>query len=175
MNRTTLFSLILGAIALALGFFQVWPEYQEFVQLRNEITMKQQQLKNQEDYFSDLRRSKEQIEIYKRRLAKIDAALPLNPAIPALYHDLETMSLSSGLVLISIESLVESFDEEVDSSVLRTSAKLKLIGSYEGLKEFLSRVESSARFLNIHSIKFIIPDQEGEGITFDVGVTAYSY
>jgi len=174
-KRTILFPFILTMVSLGLAFFQVWPIYQDLNILQSDVEVTQQQLDNREMYFSQLKTAKQKLDSHDKEMAKIDEAIPFALALPALYDHFEALSFSTGVLLLSIGSTTDPFSEESDSSILRTSVALKLLGSYTGLKEFLSQLNASPRFINVDSISFGAPTEEGAGIAFSIVVNTYSY
>jgi len=175
MKRAILFPFILTIVSLGLAFFQVWPIYQDLNILQNDVEITEQQLNNRENYFSQLKDSKQTLDTHQEEMAKIDEAIPPALALPALYDHFEALSFSSGVVLLSIGSATDPLYEDSDSSILRTAVTLDLLGSYEGLKGFLAQLNASPRFLNVDSLAFGAPEEEDEGIAFSITVNTYSY
>lgn len=170
MNRFFL-SIFLLFSSLIFGVFVVLPRLQEFSLTQKEFKAKKAELESRESYFAHLNSLKERLD-KEELVAKIDAAIPNDPQLPGLYEFLQKLSAGSGLVM---RSIVASQDTPaLNSRLKRINTSLQLGGSYEGLKLFLSGLQSASRMTDVTSINFSDP-KAGTGFVFNIGAESYSY
>ncbi|MEK7510322.1 MAG: type 4a pilus biogenesis protein PilO [Patescibacteria group bacterium] len=169
--------LILILLSIALGVFLVWPSYKEFSSLRQQVQEQEGTLRNKENIIAHLNELRKEFDGYEKELAKIHASLPADTQLPLLYDSMQHLASSSGLGIRSLDSSTRINSEEekkrVKNPMKITSLSLELEGSYEGFKQFLSRVKTTARMLNAQSMK--ISSKKAEELQIDLTLEAYSY
>lgn len=191
------------AICFFLGFILavgvIWPRYQELNVVRGKERDIRAKLQFREEYLEKISNISEQFKRYKEPLSRIDSALPDDPLLPVLFASVESQAAQAGLVLeeisaevtvpvedvLEFQELIGDFPEEVffeedvpeeDAPKLqKTKVLLRVSGSYDSFKNFLSVVENSARLIKIESVSFDSPEEEEELFTFNVGIKIYSY
>ena len=171
MNRFFLSILLIGS-SLIFGIFVAFPRLQAFSVVQKELEVKQAELESRESYFAHLTDLQDRID-EEELVAKIDAAIPNDPQLPALYDFLQSVAAGSGLSLRSI-AVAPQGTQAQGARLKRISASLQLGGSYEGLKIFLSSLLQASRMSDIDSVSFSSP-QAGTGFVFNVRTTSYSY
>lgn len=165
--------IIVSFALLALGsFFLIWPKYQEFGMLEQEILEKKSELESQDEYFKDLELLSVELEKRQEFLLKIDAAITEKRSLPELLNFLQKTASQSRTV---IRALAPSFiGLDLEKGVNVTRLNIQLDGSYVGLKEFISNIEKSARLIEVNNITFSYPEDE-ELFSFNINMTIYSY
>ena len=159
--------------ALILGIFLVWPKYQDLQNLNSQIRQKQSELKSQGEYFLKLEEISQRLEDQKEILAKIDSALPGRPSLPALFDFLQKTSSQSGLVLKEI-----GFGSQPilgQEMIKEIQIPLVLSGSYPAFKDFLKKIEKSARILEVNSVSFSSLSAKEKLFDFSLKIKTYSY
>lgn len=170
MNRFFLSIFLIGS-SLIFGIFVALPRFQAFFVIQKELSVKQAELESKDRYFAHLKDLQNRINA-QALVAKIDAAMPNDPQLPALHDFLQSTAAGSGL---SLRSIVVSQSAQVPSSRLqRVTASLQLGGSYEGLKVFLSSLLRASRMTDVESINFSSP-KAGTGFVFNIRTSSYSY
>ena len=149
MNRTLLIAILfLGGIIL--GIFFTWPKYQDFQQVSFELETREQELENKETYFKELAEVKADLIELKGGLLKVEAALPLDPQLPVLYDFLQTTAAFSGM---SVRNISSSVGIQAQALLMRTiPVALELSGSFDAIKEFVSRLETASRMVALQSL-----------------------
>jgi len=171
MNRP-LFIGILLFLGVVLGIFLTWPKYQDFQQLSFELKEREQKLENRETYFADLARVKADLAEFQEPLLKVEAALPLDPQLPVLYDFLQTTAAFSGMVVRDISASVQDQKQEF---LMRTiPVTLELTGSWEALKELISRLETASRMALVQSLNVSLGQEDGR-FNITLQLNAYSY
>ncbi|MDO8474201.1 MAG: type 4a pilus biogenesis protein PilO [bacterium] len=170
MNRFFLSIVLIGS-SLIFGVFVALPRFQEFSAVSKELNVKRAELESRESYFAHLKDLQDRINS-EELVAKIDAAIPNDPQLPALHDFLQSTAAGSGLSLRSITASQGALPQ--GARLQRVSASLQLGGSYEGLKVFLSSLLRASRMTDVESINFSSP-QAGTGFVFNIRTSSYSY
>ncbi|MBI1984529.1 MAG: type 4a pilus biogenesis protein PilO [Candidatus Wildermuthbacteria bacterium] len=167
--------IIIGLFSLIalIALFLLWPSYQEFSSLKEQIKLRSQELQTRQAYFENLRSQDAKLAEYKTQVATIDAALPEDPSLPLLYDLIQDSAATSGLVLRKITASVNPALADTESSIKQVSSVLELRGSYLGFKGFLASLEHSWRIIQIQSIE-LSSEREGP-VDFIVRLSAFSY
>lgn len=184
MNRP-IFITVLLALSLAVGFFLLWPRYQDLSGAQRKVKEKTAELERQEKYFNAVRALHKELQNYKRELTKIDAVFPQDSSLPSLYDLMQKLPSRSGLVLRGLTISpggAAGAAPESSSRVKSIGVTLQVSGSYSAFKEFIARTRISPRILTIDSLSFSAPAREAkEGsspedvFTFSMNLKAYSY
>lgn len=164
-------SIFLIGSSLIFGIFVAFPRFQTFLAVQKELNVKQTELESRENYFAHLQNLQDRINT-EELVAKIDAAIPNDLQLPALYEFLQSVAAGSGLSLRSIA--VSPSPSAQGARLSRISSSLQLGGSYEGLKVFLADLLRASRMSDVESINFSSP-QTGTGFVFHIRTTSYSY
>lgn len=173
MNRNSYFKIIIPLVALSLLviFLLLLPKYEDLKISKKEILNREFELKTQEEHFKDLQQLSAELKKYEISLAKIDSALPENPSLSGLFNFIQKIASQSGLTLKAISP--PSTSVIADSKIKETTITLTLVGEYPQLKNFLSVLEKSARFVEVENVSFSFP-KEGP-FNFNITIKVYSY
>ena len=172
MSRT-LFIGILLFCGIVLGIFLTWPKYQDFQQLSFELQARQQELENKGIFFADLAKVKEDIAQLKESYVKVEAALPLDSQLPALYDFLQKSAAFSGM---SVRNISASIDNQKQALLMRTiPVALELTGSFNAIKEFISRLNFASRIITLQSLNISSLNQETGRFIVTIQLHTYSY
>lgn len=166
-------SIFCFLVSLGILFLGTLPLSDQLRNLNLEIEKRNLEIRYKEDYFSDLREITEKLEKHQESLAKINSALPEIFSAPNFFNYLQKVSSESGFVLKDMKFSESSFLEE-KPEIQKHPFSLCLAGSYSGLKNFLSNLEKSARFIEVESISFSSPKEE-EIFEFDLKINTHSY
>ena len=175
MRRPLLLSIVLFIVSIAVGVFMIWPNYQQLSISQQQLAEKEARLQIKENTLVELKELRKELGMYETELEKIRVSIPEDLQLPSLYDLVQSLSSLSGLLMQSISSSTEELSEETTSDLKMTGLSIRLSGSYEGLKEFLSRLNSSARVLNLQAITVVASGTEGEGLGIEAQIEAYSY
>jgi Tfp pilus assembly protein PilO len=170
MNRIFLSIFLIGS-SLIFGIFAAFPRLQAFSAVQKELGAKKAELESRESYFAHVKDLQDRIN-GEVLVAKIDAAIPNDPQLPALHDFLQSAAAQSGLSLRSIA--VSQGSSAQGARLGRIVSSLQLGGSYDGLKVFLSNLLRASRMTDINSISFSSPSA-GTGFVFNIRLTSYSY
>lgn len=159
--------------SLILGVVFLWPKYKEVKLLEKDITAKETELQQEDQYFSSLKKLKEELKQYQETLSKIDSALPNNPSLPSFLNFIQKESSQSGLILKDMSPFTSSLSGE-NPEIKETRMSLTLEGSYSSFKDFLSLLEKSARIIEVENISFSSSEKDSPFV-FNLKIKFHSY
>lgn len=163
--------IIILIIALAGGFFLVWPKFQNYHQLLLKMEQKETELNSKTEYYFAIKDIWGKLEKYEDVLSRVDSAIPKNYSTPALFYYLQQVAGQAGVVLGDLNLGGVSGDK-----VKEIDVNLRVSGSYSSLQKFIFLLENSARFFKIKSIGLSSASSEkGNSFSFDLAITTYSY
>ncbi len=170
-----LYIIVALAASLAVVFLLVLPKKDSLDALDKQVVEKQVELTSEKNYVAKLKETYAAIVEKKEVLDKIDSALPAKNSLSELLNFFQKSASRSGLVL---EEVIPSASDKV-GDIREYNTDINLKGSYPSFKEFISLLESSARMIDISSIKFSAAQKvgsSGENIfEFELSTKVYSY
>lgn len=174
MKPTGLLLFMLVGASVIVGIFFVLPAYKDMRSMRATIQKHQQEYETRAAYYATLREVQSRLEERREGVSRLDAAIPKELGLSALYGLLQTMAAESGLVMRSVGS--SSVDQSMaDVRARQSIISLKLTGTYASLKAFLERMEAAPRFLNVQDVAFLSSKSAAVPFDFSLSLTTYSY
>lgn len=165
MLKSRLFAIIGAILLLAViagGVVFIWPQYQTYLDAKQQLAVKNAQLAQKQEYFSGLAATDSKLEDYKDQLAKIDSALPLSKdleqSLVALSMFYMKSAAENGLLVETLGTPSVS-QPETGSSVGRITTSVSMKGNYAALKNFLMAIYGNSRIVETESIKFADSDR----------------
>jgi Tfp pilus assembly protein PilO len=159
-------------LTLVVGFFALYPKYQELTLLNNQISGKKEELQFREEYLNELSKASDKLGTYENTLKIISATLPSGSSLPLLFDFFQKAGSQSGLILKDVSAVEGS--SLGNAKVINIS--LQATGSYSSFKDFIVILEKSARLINIDSFSFGLSKQgESAVFNFNLAANAYSY
>lgn len=174
MPRILLITIFVG-ISIIVGILFLWPKYQNFQITQRQLENKEIELLFRKEYYQQLDSLSEKLKEFSTEVSKIDSALPLDSSSAALsfYNFLQKVSLENGLIMNSIGSFsLSPLSARPDVQII--SIPIGATGSYAALKNFLKALEKSSRIIEVNSIFFSSPGEEGL-FAFQLEIQTYSY
>jgi len=185
MSQLTLI-IICFFLILLIGFFLIWPKYQNLGALRLETEAKKTELQYLEEYFLRLDQLSQELKKYETQLSKIDFALPSDSslALLSLMNFLQKASSQNGLVFKEFGSFsiilpkppAETPDlqePKLPSDIQEIHLGFEVAGSYSALKNFLNTLEESAKLIEVEDISFSFGEEET--FSFSLKIKTHSY
>ena len=165
--------IICLALSIFLGVLFLLPKYQNLKNLQLQVENKETEVRYRNEYFQNLRSLAGKLEEFKEDVAKIDAALPSDPSLPAFYNFLQKTTSENGLILKNI-GVFSASPMASNPSIKIISIPFGASGSYASLKNFLGAIEKSARIVEANGISFSAPQKE-ELFNFSLKIQTHSY
>jgi len=181
-------------LILLIGFFLLWPKYQELTGVQAKIEGKKKELQYLQDYFSKLNQLSQKLKKYETQLSKIDFALPSDPSLTllSLVEFLQKASFQNGLIFQNLGSFSitspksstttsprlsttspELLEVETPSNIKELYISFEVAGSYSALKNFLNTLEKSAKIIEVEDVSF--SSGEETTLSFSLSIKTYSY
>ena len=184
MKRILIAISVILFLAVILGtIFYWWPKLQEYINTKETIKIKDAEITEKEEYFSNLRTIDSKLNDYSDELGKIDSALPLDPSMPELFNFMKGVSSENGLILEEL-SLGQGADSITVSGVQEIPFSVSVAGSYSAFKNLLTAVFQNIRMVDVGTISFSTPTEEegiegtalpGDVFSFEASLLTYSY
>jgi len=163
-------------ITAFLGIFILIPKYQDYKNLERQVNETNTQLRNKEDYYSDIENNFQELNNYQEALAKVDSALPEDAFLPSLFRFLGNQASQSGLIMKDVKAgqaqLNQEGSETSDVGVVPVS--ITLSGAYPSFESFLENVEKSARLIEVKTVA-IKPGQQKDSLDFILSIKTQYY
>lgn len=172
MSRTNAILISLLGVFI-IGFFLIFPRYQNLKETNLKVQEKRTELQYKEEYFSNIRKTSDELKNYEGELSKIDSAFPADPSLPSLFNFLEKTASQNGLILKYIGTFSVNSSEE-KPAIKDISINVTVAGSYPAFKNFLVGLEKTARFIEVENVLFSIPAKD-EPFSFALKLKAHSY
>lgn len=169
MLKSRLFAIIGAVLLLAViagGVVFLWPQYQTYIDAKQQLAIKNGQLSQKQEYFDGLRATDSKLENYKDQLAKIDSALPLSKDLEQSLVALSMFYMKSAAengLLVETLGTPSVLQPESGSSVGKIISSISMKGSYGALKNFLMSIYGNSRLVETESIKFADSDRTTGG------------
>lgn len=161
-------SVVLLVLLIVLGVLLWWPQFQEFLSLKEELKAKESQLEEKREYFSRLKEYEEKLKDYNEELEKIDYALPDEISPPAIFSFFQQVCSVNGLVLENISAQKLSEAGKGSGSLKGFGFSATVSGSYENFKDFLDTLYKNSRMIDVETVSFKSPS---ESRFFEIGLS----
>lgn len=165
------FSIFLSVAAALVYIKMIQPTYDEIQGLRGKIQARQNLLAQQKNAVSQL--TNLQNELQNQNIAQFQEAIslvfPLTENMPQALSQIETIAQTNGL---NVQSITFSYQPLKPSAAKTEIAKgigtlrfrLKLLGSYEAIKEFVKTIETNVRLIDVAELKLNRSGQPGQNL-----------
>ena len=165
--------LALGCIA-SIAFLDV-PMISDVLKTKEDVKTQQDLLKEKNDFIQKAEKLAEQYKGSEDIFKKLDVILPDNQDMPNMIVQLEALANASGVVLRDVTFAEEEKTEGNVSDYKAIRINVKIDGSYEAFKNFLTAVENNMRLSDVNSIGFQATTNSTGVSTFgfDVVLTTY--
>lgn len=173
-------NVILILALIAGGYFLWWPSLQNFINLRAELKVKEQEVVQKQEYYAKLNDTFNKLVSYSDSLSKIDSVLPESISMPSLFVYLQAVSSQSGLILGPLSLPSASSSTQNSNQQLTTTGAAKVLlpisvsGSYSALKNFLNVIYKNSRMIEVDTLGFGSPEK-GDQFEFRVGLRTHYY
>ncbi len=172
MSIRSILTIIFIIIAVFVGYFLVWPEYQKTIALQTEIENVKMQIDQNEEYFNQLKKIDSQLEQNKYKLDIANSVLPDEFYLPHLFYSLKKITIDNNLEFQDISASISSLEES--DRINKIQVELRVAGSYSDFKEFLYHLEHSTRLFSVNSIS-INPSLVGDSFSLSLSLTTFYY
>jgi len=166
-------------ISIIIGAAFLYPRYQEFTKLQNQVNQKEKELENQQNYLKLLSQINEKVQEKKDLIDKVASAIPDDPDIPSFLNFLREEAKNTGVGLEQVSWREQDSRNNQKQQTNQYIINLEVSSSYSAFRNFLSALESSARLIEVSITDFsIIEETETETeepIIFSLQLKIHSY
>lgn len=185
--RKLVFVPILFFASFLVVLYVVIPNYVESSALQGQIEIKEQEVKDKQEYFTKLQLISDNLEQYQEFLDKIEKALPQKISLASLLAFFQSKALGSGLVMENLSpspaaqqtSSQDEAGEGASEKIEETDFRLIVSGPFVSFENFLRTLEKSSRLVEVARVSFDEGEQgTDEGVMnfeFDLSLKVYSY
>ncbi len=146
-------TIIILIIALILFFFFVAPEYGKSENLQNNLGQKQAEYDGKSVYYAKVSELIASIESRTDALEKINSALSSDFSFAPIASFLQQKGVENGLTIQSI-MFSQISPTTTNQKVKDVTFTVNVSGNYQGLKNFVSSLDTSARLFEVNSMNF---------------------
>jgi len=165
--------LALGCIA-SIAFLDV-PIVGNVLKIKEDVKTGQDLLTAKNDFIKKVEKLVEQYNGNEDIFKKLDVIFPDNQDVPNMIIQLEALANASGVILQDVTFIKEEKTEGSSSDYGVIKIDMKIDGSYEAFKNFLTAVENNMRLSDVDSISFqTTTDSKGTSI-FNFNVVLKTY
>ena len=150
----------------------VKPEFEQVMENRGEFYSKKKVFEDQQEAVGKVEQLIQETKSFDQLKQTVSLAVPLEKQIPNILNQLNAISRTSNVSIISFKSNLQAFEEGSSQLARRLGIiriELAVSGDYGNLKNFLRFLESNVRVFNVKS--FII----SQGIQQQFLVQAETY
>jgi Tfp pilus assembly protein PilO len=184
IDRPIAIALILFIILL-LVLFLVMPEYKTFRNLQTEIGEKKAEYNAKYEYYSEIKKTYDDLQSRSEDIKKIDDAMPQVPDRGKIIYFFQVAAQENGMMLKDL-FLSGGASGGAGNVVQDMSFSMDLLGNYPSLEKFMNSVENSSRIFEITSISFSAASapsagssqsqfQAQQAYTFTLQIKTHSY
>jgi len=173
MKNYLIYIVATFCLSLLLIFVLVLPAYNDLNDLNNQIFEKETSLQSQQEYFWELEDIAKRVEGQEESFEKIRSAIPNGSNLANLMNYFQRSASKAGVSMENVSpALIVSTQEK---KVHASRVNLVIIGEYPAFKNFLSIIEKSSRLIEIESIGFQSPNEQGDPFSFNISTKVYYY
>lgn len=170
--------LLIGAIFVYSTLLK--PAYDEVNQLRGDLASKSEVLEDQKKVVAKVKELLSQTQTLESAKKAVSLVLPNREEYPTLINQLSSLARTDGLTLESINLSKSTFGRTISQSADKTpvvsvlQASLSVKGPYQSLKNFIQKLETNIRVMDLKKIT-VIPGAEGSGDNFSYNLVVNVY
>jgi Tfp pilus assembly protein PilO len=163
MEKRTISSIFLLLFSVFFSYFFLWPKYNQFLVLKEGIKKLEKILASHQEYFKEIEDKFSQVQEKKEEISKIETAFPHDPYVAETLNFLQKTAAENGLLIKSFSFVLTETSQKEGIGELRI--QISLSGFYESFKNFLRKIERSARLIEVEKTSLSVGGEEGaEGI-----------
>lgn len=169
------YSIILILLMIfGLVFWLIMPEFNRLAEMKKQIQSAGDDQESLVKYYNKIDSLADEIEKYKEEASYIRSAIPKEADIESLVSFTQKISFENG-VMIKTMQIGKPQQNDKNKDLYQTDFNLEVSGSYFAFKNFLSRLERSARFIEIKNISFASTGKADKLPSYRMNLRIYSY
>lgn len=161
-RNLTLLLVVLTIIILGGGGYFAYDQYNSLQAKRAELEVRNKEKEQKQQELENLKQLASEYAKIESEAVKVNDALPSKENLPELLYELEAIARKEAGVLFQGVSFSEVKDQKAAAASVAASKtglqkialNIKIKGTYQGLKKYLSAVEKNIRLFEVASINF---------------------
>jgi len=158
MRAYNLFAIFFILTSFLILNFLVLPQYQNWQSVSSRVGELEKNIQTQKEYFQQIQEIAEDLKRNSSNLKKIEMGLPKNSSLPQLFHFIRKVNSEMGLSFQKIGKIETR--ENPQTKIKETLIDIVVVGDYSAFKNFLSKIENSARLIEVEKISFSFSQKE---------------
>jgi len=158
MRAYNLFAIFFILTSFLILNFLVLPQYQNWQSVSSRVGELEKTVQSQKEYFQQIQEIAEDLKRNSSNLKKIEMGLPQNPSLPQLFHFIRKVGSETGVSFQKIGKIETR--ETPQTKIKETLIDIVVVGDYSAFKNFLSKIENSARLIEVEKISFAFSPKE---------------
>lgn len=154
--------IILSIFTIAFfGFFAIRPTLVTIGGLLKEIKDKREVVAQMDQKINNLNKAQTNYARIEKDLDLVNESLPLDPDLPILIKQLESLARLSSVAIESVRFEKTNLQGEIETEKGQASGfSVTLVGDYKNLKDFLSSLDTLRRIISVKSFGFTSKTEE---------------
>ncbi|MBU3957116.1 type 4a pilus biogenesis protein PilO [Patescibacteria group bacterium] len=154
--------IILSIFTIAFfGFFAIRPTLVTIGGLLKEIKDKREVVAQMDQKINNLNKAQTNYTRIEKDLDLVNESLPLDPDLPILIKQLESLARLSSVAVESVRFEKTNLQGEIETEEGQASGfSVTLVGDYKNLKDFLSSLDTLRRIISVKSFGFTSKTEE---------------
>lgn len=154
--------IILSIFTIAFfGFFAIKPTLVTIGGLLKEIKDKREVVAQMDQKINNLNKAQTNYTRIEKDLDLVNESLPLDPDLPILIKQLESLARLSSVAIESVRFEKTNLQGEIETEKGQASGfSVTLVGDYKNLKDFLSSLDTLRRIISVKSFGFTSKTEE---------------
>lgn len=154
--------IILSIFTIAFfGFFAIRPTLVTIGGLLKEIKDKREVVAQMDQKINNLNKAQTNYTRIEKDLDLVNESLPLDPDLPILIKQLESLARLSSVAIESVRFEKTNLQGEIETEEGQASGfSVTLVGDYKNLKDFLSSLDTLRRIISVKSFGFTSKTEE---------------
>jgi Tfp pilus assembly protein PilO len=174
MRYSRLIILICLVVSIIAWAVFIVPKYFQWQEGQKKLASQQSYLDNQTQYFSKISEIENKLQQSADVIGKIDSAIPNGIDFSTLVTFFEKTGKETGVIIKSINmgnQTIKAGQERLKEN----SFFISIVGTYAAFKNFLYKLENSARLFEVDEITFSNAKTGTDFFNYSLKLRAYSY
>jgi len=185
MNSKTIMIILCLLTSILIVWQFVLPEYEQVSSLNNEISQLEQKVSKLEKLNAQLNDLMATYKQNEEMINKFYKVLPTGKDIPGILDRFELMSFQSGMILNSIDfsegtkqagvadASAQGISSISEQPLKALTLSIKLSGTYDSFRVFLSNLENLVRLSDVQTISFSFSLENADLADFSLAANVY--
>jgi len=150
--KREIITLIIFSISFIIIFQYIYPNYRKLSSLSKMPLDLENKIERLESYIQNINGIFQKKENYQEEIKLMENSLSKENLIPNFINFIQTEGSNSGILITAIK--ISPLEESSNKNVKEMSFQINFSASYNSLKNFISKLENSAKIIYFDKISF---------------------